>query len=117
MCKGGNPNTLKLKIKQICKSVERIYEVGPQLCIQYNLSGFGAFQMKNNQFRFFSKKIVTSHADIFTMENALFKIIFWHKIFICCLIFKIFVAHFKTFRMQNGDMVILFMRSFRKVRF
>ena len=28
-----------------------------------------------------------------------------------------FVALFKTFRMQNGDLLIFFLRSFRKVRF
>ena len=73
--------------------------------------------MKNYQFRLFPGKIVTSLADIFTMEEALFKIIFWHKIFICKPIFKIFVALFKTFEMQNGDVLIFFLRSFRKVRF
>ena len=53
-----------------------------------------------------------SLADIFTMEKP-----FWLKIFICQLIFKIFVAVFKTFGMQNGDMSIFFLRAFRKVRF
>ena len=61
------------------------------------------------------KVTCTSLADIFTMENAIFKIIFWHKILICLLIFKIFVALFKTFGMQNGVMVIFFLKSFRKV--
>ena len=51
------------------------------------------------------------------MEKALFKNIFLHKIFICQMIFKIFVALFKTFGMQNGDILIFFVRSFRKVRF
>ena len=51
------------------------------------------------------------------MEKALFKSMFLHKIFICKPIFKIFVALFKTFGMQNGDMLIFFLRSFRKVRF
>ena len=51
------------------------------------------------------------------MEKALFKYIFLHKIFICKRIFKIFVAPFKTFGMQNDDMLIFFLRSFRKVRF
>ena len=73
--------------------------------------------MKNNQFRFFSGKIVTALADNFTMEKALFKNIFLHKFFICQPIFKIFVALFKTFGMQNGDRLIFFLRSFRKVRF
>ena len=70
--------------------------------------------MKNNQFRFFSGKIVTSLTDIFTMEEALFKIICWRKIFICEPIFEIFVALFKTYGMQSGGMVIFFLRSFRK---
>ena len=76
--------------------------------------------MKNNRFRFFFfflGKIVTSLADIFTMKKALFKIIFSHKMFVCYPIFKIFEALFKTFGMQNVDMVIFFLRSFRKVRF
>ena len=51
------------------------------------------------------------------MEKALFKNIFLHKIFICQPIFKIFVALFKTFGTKNGDMLIFFLRSFRKVRF
>ena len=72
---------------------------------------FAAFEMK------IYPKIVTSLADIFTMEKALLKITFWHKIFICQPIFKIFVALFKTFGKQNDDMVIIFLNSFRKVRF
>ena len=51
------------------------------------------------------------------MEKALFKTIFLHKIFICEPIFKIFVTLLKTFGIQNGDMLIFFPRSFRKVRF
>ena len=39
----------------------------------------------------------------FTVEKALFKIIFWHKIFICEPIFKNFVVVFKTFGIPNGD--------------
>ena len=31
--------------------------------------------------------------------------------------FQKFCGTFKTFRMQNDDMVIFFLRSFRKVRF
>ena len=73
--------------------------------------------MKNNQCRFFSGKIVTSLDGNFTMEKALFKNIFLHKIFICYPIFKNFEALFKTFGMQNGDMLIFFLKSFRKVRF
>ena len=77
---------------------------------------FGVSEMKDNQFRSFSGKIVTSIAGIFTMERALFKMIFGH-IFISERIFKMFVALFTTFRMQNGDMIIFFLRCFRKVRF
>ena len=73
--------------------------------------------MKNNQFRFFWGKIVTSLAGNFAMEKALFKNIFLHKIFICQPIFKIYKALFKTFGMQNGNTLIFFLRSFRKVRF
>ena len=51
------------------------------------------------------------------MEKALFKNIFLYKIFICSPIFKIFVALFKTFGMQNGDKLIFFLRPFRKVKF
>ena len=80
MRKGGNPNILKLKIKQICGKILRVWHSAMH---KYNLFWFGAFQMKSNQFGFISEKIVTSLADIFTMEKGLFKIIFWHKIFIC----------------------------------
>ena len=91
--------------------------------------------MKNNQFIFLTEKIFTSFADIFTMEKALFNfylfiylfniylfilfyfIFFLHNIFICESIFKIFVALFKTYGMQNGGMVIFFFWSFRKLRF
>ena len=44
---------------------------------------------------------MTSLAYIFTMEKALVKIIFGHKMFICQPIFKVFVAVFTTFGMQN----------------
>ena len=73
--------------------------------------------MKNNQFRFFSRKIVTSFAGNFTMEKALFKNIFLYNFFFCKLIFNFFVALFKTFGMQNGDMLIFFLWPFRKVEF
>ena len=72
--------------------------------------------MKNNQSRFFGGEIVTSLSDIFTirMEKVLFKIIFWLKSLIGQPIFK--MALFKTFGMQNGDIVIFFVSSSRKVR-
>ena len=48
------------------------------------------------------------------MEKALFKNIFLHKIFICLQIFKNFVALFKTFGMQNDDMLIFFLEVSQK---
>ena len=59
MCKGGNPNTFKLKIKLICGIILRVWRSGMH------------------------RKKVTFLAGNFTMEKALFKNIFWHKIFIC----------------------------------
>ena len=55
-------------------------------------------------------------------KKCLFKIIFWHKILIwgqiffiiIIIIIIIFVALFKTFRIQNGDMVIFFLRLSEK---
>ena len=44
-----------------------------------------------------------SLAYIFTIEKAIVKIIFGHKIFICQPIIKIFVALFTTFGMQKDD--------------
>ena len=81
MCKRFNPKTFKSKIKQLCGKIFKSLA----LSYAYNtiLFWFDAIQMKNIQFRFFSGKIVTSLADTFTMGTALFKIIFWHKIFIC----------------------------------
>ena len=62
------------------------------------------------------EKIFTLFADIFTIEKVLFKIIFWHQIFICTQVSKFLMHILKTFGMQNGDMVIFFLRCFRKVR-
>ena len=64
--------------------------------------------MKTNQLRFFFGKIVTSFADIFTMEKALCQIIFGHYIFISIPNFKIFAAVYKTLRLQNSNIVICF---------
>ena len=72
--------------------------------------------MENNQFRFFGK-IVTSLADIFTMENAYSKLFSGTKFLFVNRFSKFFVALFKTSGMQNGDMVIFVLRSFRKVIF
>ena len=86
--------------------------------IQFYFGSMHLFKMANNQFRLFSGKIVIALADIFAMEKALFKIVFWHKFFIYLFtIFKIFVARFTTFEMQNFNMEILYLGSFRKLRF
>ena len=50
---------------------------------------------------------MASLANIFTLQKALNKIFFGHKMFICELIFKISAALFKTFRMQKDDKIIL----------
>ena len=86
------------------------------LSYAYNALWFSLvhFKCKIINLDFFPGKIVTSLTDIFTMEKALSKIIFWHKIFICEPIFEIFVALFKTYGMQNGDMVIVFLEVFQK---
>ena len=68
---------------------------GPKLCIMYNF-WFGLVHFKPKVFDFFSVKIVTSLTHIFTMEKALFKMILWHKNFICELT-QIFCTTFKTF--------------------
>ena len=46
---------------------------------------------------------MTSLAYIFTMEKKLVKIVFGRKFFICEPIFKIFAAHFTTFRVERDD--------------
>ena len=63
-------NENQANLWNIFKSLALSYPYNRILC------WFGAFLMKNNQFRFFSGKIVTSLADIFTMEKAVFKTIF-----------------------------------------
>ena len=78
--------------------------------------GLMHFKPKTN-FDFFSRKIVIYLAHIFTMEKALIKIIFWHEISICVLIFKNFVAYLMTFGMQMDDAIMVCWRCFRKVRF
>ena len=69
--------------------------------------------MKNNQFRIFSGKIVTSLADIKPYSKLLsgIKFLFVNRFS------KYFVALFRTYGIQNGDMVIFFLRVFRKVIF
>ena len=76
MCKGGNLNTLKLKIKPI-------HGIILEFCVQLSIQVQFCFRLVHNQFRLFYGKIVTSLADFFTMEKALFKIIVWHKTYIC----------------------------------
>ena len=56
---------------------------------------------------------MTSLAYILTMEKALVKIIFDHKIFICRPIFKIVVALFMTFGMQKDSKMTFCWRYFR----
>ena len=65
------------------------------------------------EFFFFSGKIVTSLTYTFTMEKALVKIIFCHKIFICQPFFKTFVALFTTFGMQKDDKIAFCLKCFR----
>ena len=77
---------------------------------------FGAFKKKKYQFRFISEKI-TSLADILQGKKPYSKIFSGRNFFIYKPIFKIFVALFTTSGMQNGDMVIFFLTSFRKMRF
>ena len=63
MCKGGNPNALKIKIEQICGIILRVWHSAihtMEFCF-----GLVHIYLKNNQLRFFSGKIVTSLADIF----------------------------------------------------
>ena len=77
MCKEGNPKHLKTEIKQICGIILRVW----RSAMHTILVCFGAFWMKNNQFRFFFPgKTATSLAGNFTMQKALFKNIFLHKI-------------------------------------
>ena len=74
MCKGGNPNTLKLKIKQICGIILRVWRSAmhtKQFCLDVTR---------------------TSFAGNFTMEKALFKNIFYHKTLFVNRFLKIFVA-------------------------
>ena len=47
------------------------------------------------------------------MEKSPIQIIFWHRFFIYEPIFKIYVALFKTFGMQNVDLV-MFLGVFQK---
>ena len=76
MCKGCNPNTLKLKIKEICGKIVRVWRSAKHT-IQFCF-GLGHFKRKITNLDF-SWTIVTSLADIFTMESKIFKNIF--KIF------------------------------------
>ena len=76
-----------------------------QLSVVFILVWCGAFKMKKkkNQFRFFSGKMVTSLADIFTMEKALFEIIFGHIIFLLVNRFSKVLLHF--LQLQECKMV------------
>ena len=57
---------------------------------------------------------MTSLAYIFTMEEALVKIILGCEFAICQPIFKIFVALFTTFWMQKDGKITFCWRCFRK---
>ena len=110
MCKGGNPNTLKMKIKQICGIILRVWHSAIhtiQFC--FGLVHYIYIYVKNDQFSFFLFR-----------ENSLFPLLTflqWKKPysklfsgihFYLLTDFQIFVAFFKTFGMQNGDVVIFF---------
>ena len=95
--KGDNPNIFNFRFWQT---------FGPLLTISYNLVLiFGIFN-KSLELLFFSRKIVTSLANNFSMQKSLFKHIFGHYIFICKPIFKFFAAHFRTNGMLNHDKII-----------
>ena len=76
----------------------------------HTLLWFGAFNMKKiSNLDFLSQgKKVTSLAVV------LVKIIYWHKNFYLLAESKIYATLFKSFGMQNIDMVIFFLRCFRK---
>ena len=61
----------------------------------------------------FSGAWITSLSHV----KGLFKIIFEHNYFTTEPIFKNFAAHFRTFGLQNDDIVIFFLYCFTKVRF
>ena len=61
MCKGGNPNTLKLKIKQICGKC-----LGDWHSAMHTIHCIGLvrFRLKTTNLDFFHGKKVTSLVDI-----------------------------------------------------
>ena len=69
------------------------------------MHGVAAFKIiiikKNTAETFFPEKMVTSLANIFTMEKLVVKIIFGSKCFICKPIF-IFCGHFIDFWKAKG---------------
>ena len=69
--------------------------------------------MKYERFYFFSSKIVTSLANIFTRQNALVKIIFWCKFFIYEPIFNFFATLLRTFGKKNDDKILFAKGCFR----
>ena len=79
--------------------------------------GLVHFELKIINLDFFPGQIVTSLSEILQWKKPYPKKFSGIKFFICYPIFKIFVALFKTYGMQNGDMVIFFTRSFRQLRF
>ena len=82
------------------------------LSYAYNaiLFQFGALKMINNQ----SGKIVTSLADILQWKKLYSKLFSGIKFSFFNRFSKFFVAVFKTFGMQNGGMVIFYLRLSEK---
>ena len=86
------------------------------LSYAYNaiLYQFGALKMIDNQFRYFSGKIVTSLADILQWKKLYSKLFSGIKFSFFNRFSKLFVAVFKTSGMQNGGMVIFYLRLSEK---
>ena len=74
---------------------------------------FGLMHFKYKTILIFSRKIA-SLVHNFTLEKALFKLVFWLEIFICEPNFKNFATQFKTSQLQMGDTIIVFLRCSEK---
>ena len=101
MYKGGNTNTLKLKFWQNLWDDWSSVTFNIKFCF-----GLVHFKQKFN-FDYYSRKIITSLAHIFTMEKALFKIIFWIKF--------LFVNRFSKFLRHNLRLLELRLLEFKRV--
>ena len=98
MYKGGNSKSLNLNSSNCGDPFKCLDSVKHVL-----LFGVGLQHLKRKIINFiFFRKNSDFPCHLFTMEKALVKIIFRCKFFICELIFKIFVALFKTFGMWNA---------------